>query len=101
VTGVATPMRSAFDAGFELNPIQRQAAVATASKWRDAIVTGITPDGYIDLVDLATDRPERVWHYLSLSPILGIGEPVSVHGLYGVLAVGSRLVSVRTAAPAN
>jgi hypothetical protein len=94
-------MRCAFEAGYELNPIQRQAAIATASRWSDAIVTGISSDGHIDLVDLETEQPLRVWHYVSLAPILAVGEPVSVHGLYGVLAVGSRLVSVRTAAPAT
>ena len=88
-------MRSGYETGYELNPIQRLAAVATASQWRDAVVTGISPDGWIDLVDLDTQTASRAWHYESTS--VSVGEPVSVHEQYGVLAVGRALFSVRVA----
>jgi len=89
-------MRSGFETGFELNPIQRLAAVATPSHWRDVVVTGISADGWIDLVDLDTQAESRVWHYESTG--VTVGEPVSLHDQYGVLAVGRALFSVRTAA---
>jgi len=89
-------MRSGFETGFELNPIQRLAAVATPSHWRDVVVTGVSADGWIDLVDLDTQAESRVWHYQSTGVV--VGEPVSLHDQYGVFAVGRALFSVRTAA---
>jgi len=89
-------MRSGFETGFELNAIQRLAAVATPSHWRDVVVTGVSADGWIDLVDLDTQAESRAWHYESTG--VTVGEPVSLHDQYGVLAVGRALFSVRTAA---
>ena len=89
-------MRSGFETGFELNPIQRLAAVATPSHWRDVVVTGVSADGWIDLVDLDTQAESRVWHYESTG--VAVGEPVSLHDQYGVLAVRRALFSVRTGA---
>jgi len=88
-------MRCGYETGFELNPIQRLAAVATASQWRDVVVTGISADGWIDLVDLDTQAASRAWHYEPTG--VSVGEPVSLHGQYGVLAVGRALFSVRVA----
>ena len=89
-------MRSGFETGFELNPIQRLAAVATPSHWRDVVVTGVSADGWIDLVDLDSQAESRAWHYESTG--VTVGEPVSLHDQYGVLAVGRTLFSVRTGA---
>jgi hypothetical protein len=96
MTGAAAMMRGGFEAGYELHPIQRLAAVATASKWRDAVVTRITPDGWIALVDLDTQAERSVWHYRSVG--VGVGEPVSFHEQYNVLAVGRTLYSAALAA---
>ena len=89
-------MRSGFETGFELNAIQRLAAVATPSHWRDVVVTGVSADGWIDLVDLDTQAQSRAWHYASTG--VTVGEPVSLHDQYGVLALGRALFSVRTGA---
>ena len=88
-------MRSGFETGYELNPIQRLAANAAASHWRDAVVTGVSVDGWIDLVDLETETPSRVWHYAAVA--VAAGEPVSLHAQYSVLAVGREQFSVRAA----
>jgi len=95
ITGAVSMMRSGFETGFELHPIQRLAAVATASRWRDAVVAAVGADGWIDLVDLASDAPSRVWHHVSTG--VSVGEPVSLHEQYDVLAVGRALFSVRLA----
>ena len=92
-TGAVAMMRCGFETGYELNPIQRLAAVATTSQWRDVVVSSVSEDGWIDLVDLDTQAESRVWHYTSTG--VGVGEPVSVHERYGVLAVGRELFSVR------
>jgi hypothetical protein len=89
-------MRSGFETGYELNPIQRLAAVATPSHWRDAVVTSVGADGWLELVDLQSDAVSRAWHYESTG--VTVGEPVSLHDQYGVLAVGGALFSVRAGA---
>jgi len=86
-------MRSGYETGYELNPIQRLAAVTTASQWRDVVVAGVGADGWIDLVDLDTQAESRAWHYESTG--VSVGEPVSLHEQYAVLAVGRALFSVR------
>jgi len=91
--GVVSMMRCGFETGYELNPIQRLAAVATASHWRDVVVTAVSADGLIELVDLDTQAASRAWHYESTG--VSVGEPVSLHDQYGVLAVGRALFSVR------
>jgi len=94
-TGAVSMMRSGYETGYELNPIQRLAAVTTASQWRDVVVTGVGANGWIDLVDLDTQVESRAWHYESTG--VSVGEPVSLHEQYGVLAIGRALFSVRVA----
>lgn len=93
--GAVAMMRSGYETGYELNPIQRAAALATRSQWRDVIVTAIDADGSIDLVDLESNEGSRVWHYTGTG--LSVGEPVSIHDRYSVLAAGRALFSVRVA----
>lgn len=93
ITGAVAMMRSGYETGYELHPIQRLAAVAAASHWRDSVVTRVDGDGWIELVDLESQQPSRVWHYESIA--VSEGEPVSLHDQYSVLAVGRSLYSVR------
>ncbi|HEV7956288.1 MAG TPA: hypothetical protein VGP10_03915 [Marisediminicola sp.] len=90
-------MCAALETGYELHPIQRQAALATTSKWRDATVVEVTAEGWIELLDLATDARARVWHYSDLTASITPGEPVSINAHYGVLAFGHHYISVRSA----
>jgi hypothetical protein len=94
-TGAVSMMRSGYETGYGLNAIQRLAAVTTASHWRDVVVTAVGSDGWIDLVDLDTQTESRAWHHESTG--VTVGEPVSLHDQYGVLAVGRALYSVRVA----
>ena len=89
-------MRTGFETGYELHPIQRLAAVAASSHWHDAVVTEVTTDGWIALVDVETEAESRVWNYAGVG--VSVGEPVSIHGQYSVLAVGRELFSVKAAA---
>ena len=91
----AAVMCAPFETGYELHPIQQRAALATRSRWRDAIVTAVSPDGWVELLDLATDVPARVWHYADLTAVVTPGEPVSLNARYGVLAIGRTCLSVR------
>ena len=98
LAGSAAMCATGFEAGFELHPIQRIAAVATPSQWRDAIVTSVSPDGIIDVVDLESGAASALWNYENLSEIVAAGSPVSLHSEYGVLAIGRDYRSVRIAA---
>jgi hypothetical protein len=92
-TGAVAMMRSGYETGYELHPIQRLAAVAAASHWRDSVVTRVAGDGWIELVDVDTQQRTRVWHFVPIA--VSEGEPVSLHDQYSVLAVGRSLYSVR------
>jgi hypothetical protein len=87
-------LRGGLEAGYQLHPIQRLAAIATASQWRDALVVEATATGTITVYDLASDSTRTLWHFADLTEILPAGEPVSVHEEYGVLAIGERHLSV-------
>lgn len=86
-----------FETGYELHPIQRRAALVTRSRWRDAIVTAVRPDGWVELLDIDVDAATRVWHYADLTASIAPGEPVALNAHYGVLAVGATCLSVRVA----
>ena len=88
-------MRSGYETGYELNPIQRIAANAASSRWRDAVVIAVGADGWLELADLAGDSVDRVWHYAPIA--VAVGEPVSLHEQYSVLAIGRAQYSVRAA----
>jgi hypothetical protein len=90
--GAVAMMRCGYETGYELHPIQRLAAVAAASHWRDVVVTETSTDGWIELTDL-DGSVSRVWHFESTG--VTVGEPVSLHDQYSVLAVGRALYSVR------
>jgi hypothetical protein len=85
-------MRCGYETGYELHPIQRLAAVAAASHWRDVVVTETSTDGWIELTALE-GSVSRVWHFEPTG--VTVGEPVSLHDQYSVLAVGRALYSVR------
>jgi hypothetical protein len=89
-------MRVRIDGGYELHPIQRQAAIATPSRWRDALVVRADADGAIAIFDLESETTRPLWHFADLTDFLGEGEPVSLHADYDVLAAGGTYFSVST-----
>ncbi|NEM91947.1 hypothetical protein [Galbitalea soli] len=90
---VATP-------GHALSIIQQRVATATASKWRDAVVDSVSADGWVQLTTIDDRETVWVWNHRDLSSVLGAGEPVALHAVYHVLAIGGTWVNVASLAPA-
>jgi hypothetical protein len=95
--GAAACGMMVFEDGHDLHPIIRQAALATPSQWIDALVDSISPDGRIALTGLLDGARAVRWHHGDVSGLLAQGSPVALHSVYGVLAVGDELLSVRPA----
>ncbi|MCU1526054.1 MAG: uncharacterized protein JWO18_2948 [Microbacteriaceae bacterium] len=87
-------MRARIDGGYELHPIQRQAAIATPSRWRDALVVSAEADGAIEVFDIESESTRNLWHFADLTGFVSAGEPVSLHADYDVLAIGDAYFSV-------
>jgi hypothetical protein len=75
-------------AGHALTPMRLRLATATPSGWRDAVVTGVEPDGRIT-VALWHGGSARLWQHADLQGALVPGDVVAVHRAYGVLAAGT------------
>jgi hypothetical protein len=105
------------EAGHTVSAIRLVVSAATPSKWRDGIVTGVSgdsPDGHsvgkhgvrehsgagwlrVDLLEPSADGEAGtvwIWNHSDLSTVLRTGEPVALHALYGILAVGAERFSV-------
>ncbi|GAA1519241.1 hypothetical protein BJ978_001907 [Agromyces terreus] len=104
-TGEATGMRgceraagcTSERAGHGLNAVQERLAAVTASRWIDAIVTSVdTTTGYAWIATL-DGGIRRVWQHDAFGGALAVGDPVALHGVYGVLAAGDRRFSVADA----
>ena len=74
--------------------MQQRLAATTASKWIDAIVVDVDEQGFATLAEFGSDELRRVWHHDAFGGTLTAGEPVALHGVYGVLARGAQRHSV-------
>jgi hypothetical protein len=83
-----------FAPGHALPLIQDRLASATASKWRDAVVAEVADDGWTRLVTIDDQAQVWVWNHASAEPTISEGEPVAIHALYNVLAVGRTRLNV-------
>ncbi|MEJ3405154.1 hypothetical protein WDJ51_10450 [Rathayibacter sp. YIM 133350] len=85
-------------AGHALSPIRARVASATSAKWGDGILAVAGSDGWlaIDLIEAGTRA--WVWHHAELADAVSVGEPVALHAVYDVLAIGSARLSVLRAA---
>jgi hypothetical protein len=100
-TGVAMGMRGCVEGhecssdrpGHGLHPMQERLSRIAASRWVDAIVVAAASDGFVELVDL-DGATHRVWHHGALRGAIAVGDPVALHGVYGVLARGDERFSV-------
>ncbi|MGR0220551.1 hypothetical protein [Agromyces sp. ZXT2-6] len=100
-TGLAMGMRGCVEGeacasdrpGHGLHPMQERLARIAASRWVDAVVVDVAADGFVDLVDLDGGR-HRVWHHGAAQGRVVVGDPVALHGVYGVLARGDDRFSV-------
>ncbi|WP_350347385.1 hypothetical protein ABIQ69_12165 [Agromyces sp. G08B096] len=82
--------------GHGLNAVQARVARATPSRWVDAVVLEAGADGFVTVAALDGGL-RRVWHHAPLGGRLRSGEPVALHAVYGVLAVGDEHLSVAAA----
>jgi hypothetical protein len=82
--------------GHGLHPMQQRLAAATPSKWLDAIVLGVDEAGFATLATLDGEL-RRVWHHDGFGGALAPGDPVALHGVYGVVADGAAQFSVADA----
>jgi hypothetical protein len=73
----------AFVPHAQLHPIRLRAAMATPSFWRDATITSVDSDGVISATDLDGNL-----HVLRVAAEAAVGEPVAIHGVYSVIAIG-------------
>ncbi|MET0974246.1 MAG: hypothetical protein ABWX82_01090 [Leifsonia sp.] len=90
----------AHASGHAISPIRERAALATPSKWRDALVVGVDADGWIAVDLFDTDERVWAWHHEDLTDSIRVGQPVALHGVYDVLAAGSVRLSVLVATAA-
>ena len=100
-TGTVTGMRGCESAiecssdrpGHGLHAMQQRLAAATASKWVDGIVSSTDEAGFATIAGL-DGSIRRVWHHDAFAGTLQVGDPVAVHAIYGVLAIGAERFSV-------
>ncbi|HEU5222551.1 MAG TPA: hypothetical protein VFU07_02590 [Candidatus Lumbricidophila sp.] len=83
--------------GHGLHAMQERLASVAASKWDDVIVSAVDADGFIEVVSPFSSEATRVWHHEPLIGRVAVGEPVALHSVYGVLAVGAERLSVAAA----
>ena len=80
--------------GHALPLIQQRVSAATPSKWRDAIVTAVTHTGWIAITTLDDHTRVWVWNHADLGAVASVGDPVALHDVYHVLAIGAERVNV-------
>jgi hypothetical protein len=85
-------MCASIEAGHGMSVLRDRLSRATPSGWRDGIVAALD-GGRADIVFLDGDA-DAVWNHTVLEGALIVGEPVSVHAVYGVLAAGELRFSV-------
>ena len=83
-----------FGPGHALPLIQQRLASATPSKWRDAVVDTISNDGWLRLVTIDDQASVWVWNHTDANGSLTEGDPVAIHALYHVLAIGRTHLNV-------
>ena len=98
---------SATAAGHAISALQERVAAATPRKWRDGVVSSVTSDGWIGIELLASGETAWVWNHsaaaigaatIGAERAISVGQPVALHALYNVLALGSERISVLVAA---
>ena len=74
--------------GHALHLIQARLASATPSEWIDGIVTAANSASGRITVRTFDGDPIVLWSAAGAADELRVGDPVALHGLYHVLAVG-------------
>ena len=77
-----------FAPGHAMPFLQERVASASPTKWLDAVVDHVEADGWVALTTLNDHLRAWVWHHTDLTTLVNPGDPVAIHGLYNVLALG-------------
>jgi hypothetical protein len=80
--------------GHGLSLIQERVASATPSKWADAVVLTVSAAGWIEVAVVSDDSTIVLWNHADHSDSIEVGDPVALHQVYDVLAVGSAKYNV-------
>jgi hypothetical protein len=80
--------------GHALTIMRLRLAIAGRRGWIDALVERADADGLVELRTFASGETVTVWHHADLGAELTPGTPVALHAAFGVLAAGSRRISV-------
>jgi hypothetical protein len=83
--------------GHALRPLQFRVAAATPGKWRDAVVSSASGDGWIGIVLVESGNTVWLWNHGDLTNEVEAGTPVALHALYDTLAIGAQRVNVLVA----
>jgi hypothetical protein len=83
-----------LDVGHALSFMQRRLASVTSTKWHDAIVDEVSDGGQIRLTTIANNEQILLWHHSHVGHAVKVGDPVALHEIYHVLAVGSTWFNV-------
>jgi hypothetical protein len=79
--------------GHGLHALQLRLAVATPSRWDDALVVDVRDDGWVSAVTLE-GTSVSLWNHGDLAQVVSPGEPVALHSIYNVLCAGARRFNV-------
>lgn len=80
--------------GHSLAFAQDHIALAEQRGWRDAVVSSVTPGGWIGLSILDDDATMLVWSHADVSNALTPGEPAAVNLKHHVLVAGPSVFNV-------
>ncbi len=80
--------------GHAMTLLRLRLASSTPRGWVDAIVAGARDGGWVQLRLWETGEERWVWNHASLTGSLKAGDPVALHEVYSVLAIGSDRVNV-------
>jgi hypothetical protein len=97
LNGCAGVMCEESGAGHALSFLQQRVASATPTKWRDAVVSIVLPDGWVQLTTIDDQETVWVWHHSDVTGAVHPGEPVALHEVYHVLALGRSWLNVASA----
>lgn len=86
-------------AGHGLALIHERVVAATPSRWLDVVVSAVGSDGWVELTTVDDHRTLEIWNHAGLDGVLAPGDPVALHGVYDVLAIGSARLNVLVSDP--
>lgn len=87
---------SHYGDGHQLAPAQRERSLESSDGWIDGVISDVTAQGWLALVDF-TDAVHVVWQHADLLSALEIGTLVAFNPQHQVLAVDGQFLSATPA----